>query len=190
MQHESDRSPMKDNSKANAGPSRRREETDAFPGEEEFRAAMPNASKPGRPQGRPAAQRIGFCSVLDLVLQRWHWLVLGTASGAVLLYLAGVQMIKPKFTAGAELLRYEAPGKSDAFKTAPISGDTFAALIRAPELLKSVAEQAIPPMPPQVLEKSIKIDPDPESDIVKVQLASRDPHQAIALLNLYITNAV
>lgn len=181
---------MKDNSKANADPSRHREATDAFPDGEQFRTAAPNGSRPARPNGRPAAQRIGFCSVVDLVLQRWHWLVLGTASGAVLLYLAGLQLIKPKFTAEAKLLRYEAAGKSEAFKTAPISGDTFAALIRAPELLKGVAEQAVPPMPPQVLEKSIKIDPDPDSDIVKVQLASRDPHQAIAVLNLYITNAV
>jgi protein involved in polysaccharide export with SLBB domain/capsular polysaccharide biosynthesis protein len=177
--------------KANAGPSHRREETDAFSGEDHRAQTAPaNGSHSAHVNGHSSPQRITFCSIVDLVLQRWHWLVLGVSSGAALMYLLGLQAIKPKFTAAAQLLRYEAPGKSESFKTAPISGDTFAALIRAPELLRTVATQAVPPVPVQVLEKSIKVDPDPDSDIVKVQLASRDPLQAIALLNLYITNAV
>ncbi len=140
--------------------------------------------------GQAASRGITFCSVLDLVLQRWHWLVLGAACGATLLYLLGVQLIKPKFTAWAQLIRYEAPGKSDSFKTAPVSGDTFAAIIRAPELLQEVGRRAVPPIRSELLANSIKVDPDPDSDIVKVALAAREPGRAVELLNLYITNAV
>src|SRR5262249_45664101 len=135
-------------------------------------------------------QSVTFLSVMDLVLQRWHWLFLGAACGAAGFYLLGAQYIRPKFTASAQLMRYEAPGKSESFKTAPISGDTFAALIRAPELLQSVGHQAQPPIPADLLAKSIKVDPDPDSDIVNIFLASRDARQSVDLLNLYITNAV
>jgi protein involved in polysaccharide export with SLBB domain/capsular polysaccharide biosynthesis protein len=128
--------------------------------------------------------------VLDLVVQRWHWLILGTACGAACFYLLGVQLIKAKFTATAQLLRYEAPGRSEMFKITPVSGDTFSAIIRAPELLQEVCRTAQPPLAPEVFAKSIKVDPDPDSDIVRVELAERDPHRAIDLLNLYITNAV
>lgn len=183
---------MKDNSKPTAGSPGPREEASAS--SEGFQCTPSVASNgshsPNHAYVRARGQRISFCSILDLVWQRWHWLVLGGATGAAVLYLLGVQVIKPKFTASAKLLRYEALGKSESFKTAPVSGDTFAALIRAPELLKSVAAKAVPPIPPPILDKSIKVDPDPDSDIVIVQLASRDPLYAIELLNLYITNAV
>ena len=49
-------------------------------------------------------------------------------------------LIKPKFTATAQLIRYEAPGKSEMFKTTPVSGDTFSAIIRAPELVQEVCQ--------------------------------------------------
>ena len=174
---------MKDNSKVNTGALSRPEEPDA--------SDQANGSQAKyHTNGHAGGPRITFWSIFDLVTQRWHWLVLGSATGAVVLYLLGLQVIKPKFTASAQLLRYEAPGKSESFKTAPVSGDTFAALIRAPELLQEVGRRAIPPMPAQILAKSIKVDPDPDSDIVRIELAGRDPQRAIDLLNLYITNSV
>lgn len=183
---------MKDNSNVNAGSMRRREESESSPGQPIQDHGRTADRSHGRYQGNGNARPEGvkLLSIMDLVLQRWHWLVLGSACGATVLYLLALQFVKPKFTAYAELMRYEAPGKSEAFKTAPVSGDTFAALIRAPELLRDVCRRAEPPIAPDIFAKSIKIDPDPDSDIVKVQLANRDPRRAIDLLNLYITNAV
>ena len=183
---------MKDNLKANAGSTGRRDESDASSAQSQPEQSLmaDDTHGPYATNGHARRQHITFWSIFDLVTQRWHWLVLGSASGAVVLYLLGLQLIKPKFTATAQLLRFEAPGKSESFKTAPVSGDTFAALIRAPELVQKVAAQAVPPVPAQILAKSIKVEPDPDSDIVKIELAGRDPQKAIDVLNLFITNSV
>ena len=105
--------------------------------------------------------------------------------------LAGNKVVKPKFTASAQLLRYETPGASDFFKPdAPMTPDTFGGLIRAPDLLSRVGEAAVPPIPLETFVKQIKVDPDEESDLVNVVLVARTPQQAVDLLNIYLTNAV
>src|SRR5947207_3010299 len=79
--------------------------------------------------------------VVDMLLQRWHWLLIGIAAGAGCFFALGSHMVKPKFTATAQLLRYEAPGKSEYFKTPPVSSETFIATIRSPQLLRNVGNR-------------------------------------------------
>src|SRR5215469_8984484 len=182
---------MKETVNGSTGSLRRRDEIDTSAENQSMRGRSDNGSQSRlQTNGHARPSQITLISVLDLVMQRWHWLVLGTACGATVLYLLASKGVQPKFTASAQLMRYEAAGKSEAFKTAPVSGDTFAAIIRAPELLKEVCLQALPPISVEQFSKSIKIDPDPDSDVVTVQLASRDPRRAVDLVNLYITNAV
>lgn len=180
---------MKDNSNGNGNSFRRREEPDPAPHVTTETARATNGLHQ-RVNGHSTAQQVSLLSVMDLVVQRWHWLVLGAGCGAAAFYMLGLQVIKSKFTATAQLIRYEAPGRSESFKTTPVSGDTFSAIIRAPELLQAVGRSAVPPVAPELLAKSMKVEPDPDSDIVKIELAGRDPRRAIDLLNLYITNAV
>ena len=47
-----------------------------------------------------------------------------------------------------------------------------------------------PAIPPEILAKQLKVDPDDASDLVSVALADRSPEQAVELLNIYLTNAV
>src|SRR5215468_8602361 len=68
--------------------------------------------------------------------------------------------------------------------------ETFAGLLRSPELLRRVGAQADPPIPPEKLTKFIKIEPEPDSDLVKVQLAAFEPHEAVDLLNEFLKQAV
>jgi hypothetical protein len=68
--------------------------------------------------------------------------------------------------------------------------DTFGGLIRAPDLLNRVADEAVPTIPFETFIKQIKIDPDEESDLVDVTLVDQTPQQAVNLLNSYLTNAV
>ena len=182
---------MKDNADSNPAPSARRS-NESSP---ESNHPGPNGNNhasypPNHVNGHSKKARIDAWLVLDLLLQRWHWLFIGTCISASCFYLLAWSFVHPKYTASAQLLRYEAPGKSDYFKTAPISGDTFAALIRAPELLQSVGQRAIPPVSADTFNKCIKVDPDPDSDVVKVYLAASNPQRAVELLNLYVTNAV
>ncbi len=164
---------MKNNSDTNALPFRKRDDTGA-----EFQ----EESNP------PPAISIGAWVMLDLLVQRWRWLVPGSLVGAVLFFLLGWYAIKPKYTATAQMLRFETT--SDYFKPAPVSAGTFADLIRSPDLLRRVGAQAVPQIPPEILGNNLKIDAERASDIVEVQLAARSPQQAVDLLNLYTREAV
>ena len=137
------------------------------------------------------ASRIDFWMALDLLASRWRWLAMGALLCSLAALAGAIRLVGPKFTATAQLLRYATPGVSDFFKQdGPMSPETFAALIQAPEILRRVAEKAVPPIPPESLAKQIKVDPAAESDLVKVTLAARTPQQAVELLNAYLTNAV
>jgi protein involved in polysaccharide export with SLBB domain/capsular polysaccharide biosynthesis protein len=128
-------------------------------------------------------------TALDVLAQRWHWLLFGAFLFAGLFLVLGFYVVKPKFTATAQLLRYETPGEKDFFTDA-LSSETFSSLIRSPELLRQVGSHANPPIPPERFVKIIKIEPEPESDMIKMLLAARDPAQAVTLLNIYASNAV
>ena len=176
---------MKDNAKPSADPLRAHEfSASADPGTSAER------ENPTRPEEPSASRTFDVWSALDIITLRWHWLIVGSLVFATGFYLLGWYFIRPKFVATTELLRYEAPGKSDFFKTAPLSSETFAAMMRSPELLKAVAEKAEPPLSAEALSKSIKIDPEADSDMVKVQLAAREPRRAVDLLNTYARQVV
>jgi len=166
---------MKNNSDTNAHPLRKRDDDDS---EAHFQEGS----------NRPSATGLDAWVVLDLLAQRWRWLVPGGLIGAGLFFLMGWYFIKPKYTATAQMLRFETT--SDYFKPAPLSAGTFADLIRAPELLRRVGAQIVPQIPPETLINDLKIDAERASDIVEVQLAAKTPQQAVYLLNLYTREAV
>jgi protein involved in polysaccharide export with SLBB domain/capsular polysaccharide biosynthesis protein len=126
-----------------------------------------------------------------LLAHRWAWLAVGAVLGGLAAYLVANKLVHSKFTASAQLLRYQTPGASDFLKSdTPMTPETFAGLLRAPDLFRRVGEAAVPPISPDDMAKQIKVDPDDESDLVNVILAARDPHQAVDLLNIYLTNSV
>ena len=129
--------------------------------------------------------------ILDLLAHRWRWPLIGAVLCGMAATIAATKFVGPKFTAIAQLLRYDSPGLSDFFKQdTPMSSDTFAGLIRAPDLLQRVGAKAVPPIPPEAFDKQMKVDADSESDLVSVSLATRNPYESVELLNLYMTNAV
>lgn len=90
----------------------------------------------------PSAQ-IGFWVFLDLLAYRKWWLALGAIASGALAYFAADKLVHPKFTASAQLLRYQTPGASDFLKSdTPMTAQTFAGLLRAPELLRQVGEKS------------------------------------------------
>src|SRR5580692_1102259 len=109
---------MKNSSDTNAHPSRK--------GDEDSEADFHEESY------RPSATGLDVWAVLDLLAQRRRWLVPGSLLGAGLFFLLGWYAIKPKYTATAQMLRFET--SSDYFKPAPVSAGTFADLIRSPDL--------------------------------------------------------
>ncbi len=158
----------------------------------EKRSSRRDAPQPGPRKTTPDNLKTpNYWVLLDILAQRWHWLVLGGMVCAAGLFLLSWRYIQPKFTATAELLRYQTPGTGDFFKTeTPMSPETFSGLILSPELLKRVGDQADPAIPPEKLRKAIKVDDESDSDVVKVTLVARRPQLAVDLLNVYVNEVV
>lgn len=140
--------------------------------------------------GQSVRPPISAWGAIDMLVRRFGWLLLGGMVSAGLFLFLGWNVVKPKFTADAQLERYETPAAGDFFKSAPLSSETFAALLRSPELLRRVGETVQPPVAPEAMAKCIKIDPQPDSDIVKVLIAARTPEYAVKLLNNFNEEAI
>jgi protein involved in polysaccharide export with SLBB domain/capsular polysaccharide biosynthesis protein len=146
-------------------------------------AATANGNSHARPK------TFDFWIALEILARRWHWLVVCGILAAGAFFTVGWLYLQPNFTAVAELLRYETPGTSEFLKTTPLTSQTFAELLAAPELMRRVAPNAKPPLAPDELAKRVKIDPQDESDIVKVYLSASTPQEAVQLANLYSSEA-
>src|SRR3954464_11171225 len=128
---------MKDKNDADAGPMGRPES----PATDEYAAAPRNGRSTGldhRPaNGHPPGGNLNIWLALDVLANRWHWLVIGFMLGGTALGYLAWTYIQPRFTATAQLLRIEPP---DFFK-AGVTPETFSGLIRSRELLDRVGKQ-------------------------------------------------
>jgi len=87
-------------------------------------------------------------------------------------------------------MRYENPiAKEFFYKETPMTPETFAGLIRSPELLRRVGATLQPPVEPEKLGKLLKVDPEPDSDLVKVMFWPQS-QMAVDVLNRYLEEAV
>jgi protein involved in polysaccharide export with SLBB domain/capsular polysaccharide biosynthesis protein len=139
---------------------------------------------------QPASKPIDGWFVAELLLGRWRWMVLSGCLLAALGCCAGMLAWKRTYTATAQLLRFEPMATGDFFKPQPISSDTFASMLKSPELLKGVALNLNPPLLPETLAKCVLIKCDADSDMVKVVVKGYDAKFAVDTANLYATNAV
>src|SRR5437879_3737101 len=110
--------------------------------------------RPEAHHAQPSQRPVDMWVFLDIFAHRWVWLILGSLLCAGGFFYLGQRFIKVKFTASAQLQRDEPLTSSDFFKPMAISAETFSQLIRAPELLRKVGEQANPPLPPDTDRKS------------------------------------
>ena len=182
---------MKDTADNNEGSLRKREEPpESYSANGKNGHANGHTNGAGRAHTASAKSKFDFWMALEILAHRWDWLFVGAALFAGLFFYLGWSFIQPKFTATAQLLRYETPGASQFFQTTPMTPETFSGLIRAPELLDRVGAAVIPAIPAEKLGKMMKIDPQPDSDLVKITLAAGKPEEAVDLLNKYLEEAV
>ena len=135
--------------------------------------------------GRAWPRTFDFWTGAEILARHWHWPVLCAILLAGAAFVYGWFHVQPRFTATAELLRYETPGTSEFLKTTPLTPETFSELIIAPELLRRVGASVVPPISSDELSKRVKTDPQTESDAVKVYVSASSPEEAIQLANLY-----
>ncbi len=127
---------------------------------------------------------------VEMLIRSWHWLALGGVVLAGLGFVAGMELWQTRYTANAHLLRFETPNNSDYFKPRPISEQTFASLLRSPELLQNVGALAKPSISPDQVASSLNIIPERNSDLVTVGITASDPKMAVNLANLFANEAV
>ncbi len=139
--------------------------------------------------GRGRQKIFDFWMALEVLARRWHWPIIGSILGAGVFFLLAWFYVQPKYTAVASLLRYETPGTSEFLKTAPLTPQTFAELLAAPELVRRVGASVQPPIAMDDLSRRVKVDPEEESDVVKVYLSASTPQEAVKLANLYANEA-
>lgn len=142
---------------------------------------------------RPVAPQFGAADLLPFVEalgRRWGWLLLGGVVMALAGLSVGLWHWKDSYTASAQLLRQASAHVSEVLGDREMEPNTYASLLRAPELLQRVAAQASPPLPPEALTKLLNITPERNSEILLVAISRSDPESAVDLANLYAREAV
>lgn len=163
----------------------------APPEEDRFASRSPGIGANGNgyyrqsPAGYARRKIFDFWTFAEMFARRWHWLVVGGILSAGAFFTLGWCYVQPRFTATAELLRYETPGISEFLKTSPLTPQTFAELITAPDLLRRAGAKMHPPVSADDLAKRLSVDPQVDSDFVNVSLSAPTMEGAIELANIY-----
>jgi protein involved in polysaccharide export with SLBB domain/capsular polysaccharide biosynthesis protein len=124
-------------------------------------------------------------SLLRPAAKRWYWVLIGGLLGAAGGVALGMWWWKVEYSASAQLITYEPPVASDAYKPQKVSGPTLVGMIRSPEVFNRVGPRMNPPVPGGALQSRVTLGLERQSEIVNVQARGRTPEEAVALANLY-----
>ncbi len=117
--------------------------------------------------------------------RRWYWLILAAGVVAAASFFYTRHILRNAYTASVQLIRFETPNSTEFYKPRLLTDQTFASLLKSPELLQRVAKKAQPALTPASLASRLVVSPVRESDVVVVMVAGMDLKQTVALANLY-----
>src|SRR4051812_40433792 len=127
---------------------------------------------------------------LDALGRRWWLLLIGAVIMSAVVWHYGSAKWRDSYTASAQLLRQNSVHVNDLLGDRELEPDTYASLLRAPELLQTVAAQAQPHISPDELSARLNITSKRNSDIMLVAISGRDRESTVRLANLFATEAV
>ncbi|MDO8544844.1 MAG: polysaccharide biosynthesis/export family protein [Opitutaceae bacterium] len=149
------------------------------------------AAAAGGPTGGPRpAFSIDAWSLLRPAARRWYWLLFGGVLGAVGGGVLGLKLWTTYYTAGTQIVRFEPPVATDAYRPMQLHGPTLVGMISSGEIFRGMAQKMKPPMSPGELSSRIRPVPERQSDIVTVQATGSDPRSAIDLANAYTQEVI
>ncbi len=164
-----------DSDRAHAGSSTRRRNTTT----RSTASAAPAASdKPGF--------SIDAGSLLRPASKHWYWLLLGGLLGAVIGAAIGLSLWKKSYSASAQIVKYDPPVASDAYRPPQMSGQTIVGLMSSPKVFERMGAKMNPPVPGSAVASMVKPRPERGSDIVNIDAFGRDPRTAVDNANAYI----
>ena len=142
---------------------------------------------------RAGTPQFGVADLLPFVealARRWKWLLLGGVVMAMASLSFGLWHWKDSYTASAQLLRQSSAQVAEVLGEREPEPNTYASLLRAPELLQRVAAQATPPIPAELLAKKINLTPERNSEVLLVAISAANQQSAVDLANLYAREAI
>ncbi len=145
--------------------------------------------EPSRNGGR-ARSSFDVWTLIETVLRKWYWLFLGACVGAAAGGWLGMHLWTQHFTATVQLMRFDPANNSELFKPRQLSEQTFAGLLRSPELMQRVAASNRPPISADRLAAGILITPKRESDMVAISVVGQSARAAVHVANLFAAEAV
>jgi protein involved in polysaccharide export with SLBB domain/capsular polysaccharide biosynthesis protein len=141
-------------------------------------------------KGNAVAPGIDPWSLVEMLVKRWPWLL----GAGILLAAAGLfgalSVCKTTYTAPVELIRFESPNVEEVFRPRQDSGPPVVNLLRSPELLCRVCNQARPGISPETLSGSLQLMPDRNNEVLIVAVSGTNPQATVDLANLYAREAV
>jgi len=155
-------------------------------------------SRPADPGARAEAARersaprpaLDAWALLDCLRQRWLWLVAGAGVLALTGGLAAWALCPISYTCTAQMIRYDPPVASEAFRPRALTTATLLGLVESTEVLKRMGAQLHPPQIPAQLARQLQVTLDRQSDITMVAASGRDPQATADLVNLYCREAI
>lgn len=141
-------------------------------------------------EGAPPFNAADLLPFVDALGRRWKWLLAGGVVMATAGLLCGLLLWKNSYTASAQLLRQTSTRLTEVLGDRELDPNTYASLLRAPELLQRVAAQATPPLPVESLARTLNITPDRNSDVLLVAISTGERQSAVDLANLFAREAV
>jgi Mrp family chromosome partitioning ATPase len=128
--------------------------------------------------------------LIELLARRWGWLLLGGAVLACAGAYAGLRLMQTSFTAQAQLIYYESPNAAEVFRPRPITLQTLASQLRAPELLQRIGAQMQPPISAAGVAASSRLTPERGAEVVGLAVWGADADKTVELANTYARDAV
>ena len=146
------------------------------------RAATPGGPGTGASAAAKPAFSVDAGSLLRPASRRWPWLFIGALLGAAAGVAPGLWLWKTGYSATAQIVRYDPPVASDAYRPQPLGGHTLIGMLESPEIRRRAAEHLERP----VAELGpVKIVPQRQSEIVTILATGSEPKAAVELANAF-----
>jgi protein involved in polysaccharide export with SLBB domain/capsular polysaccharide biosynthesis protein len=156
-----------------------------------FRTIYNAGNGPGSdPNHTPQFSPADAWPFLFAMMSRWKWCLGIAGTFAAIGCIGGILVWKSTFTASSQIVRYESPTSHEVLGDQQVGMETFASVLRAPELVAEVAAKAQPPVSAEWLGEHLKVTPEHDSDVVTISIAGKTRESGVALANLYAEEAV
>ena len=132
-----------------------------------------------QPNGAPKFNAADAWLFVGALGRNWVWLLLGGAVFAAAGLWCGLFFWHSTYSASAQLLRYDARHLTAVLGDQTMAPETFASLLRAPELLERVAARTQPRLSAGSLSKNVSANPERNSDVIVVSASAKD-RQAVS----------